>query len=479
MLVVIPTHSGDVYRTKELLLWIERLGRNVGHDLLIVADAGTEYPQILECLRIGRRSFESCDVVSNRESVKGWPDGCYSLFRTATASVYQTHRRPFLLLEPDAIPLRTGWLNQIEEAYFQSGKPFMGCIYDGEREYTGGKFMSGIAVYPADTEVRLEKRSQPVHWDIDGAGVMVSQGAHTHLIKHVFGERDRAPVFAGQAQPGTNVYDLKSLGDAAIFHRNKDGSLIAQLRRTLFNERLRENISVVFPVCARDINTALAHSAWMVKMTSGRKWRHQAVISFDIDTPIVLLNQFNNNLAQCFESVRSFNYPRSPFQTYPHAANWAFQNAAYRMSKQDRFWLWMEADAIALRYDWLDVLQQQFESSGRKWFGPIVPHMGHLQGTAIYPPDAAFLMPKTMAAVEQAFDMMSQEIVSQAGDAHPYMFHMWTLINRMPCPVGGGEAPANITADEIRRWLPRESVFLHRVKDLSVLNLLISGQFKT
>lgn len=477
MLVVIPTHAGDIHQAIALLEWILKLGQNKSHDCLIVADAGTPFDKTMRAREIAGGIFREVRLTTNDQETKGWPAGPYSLFRTATHFVANYWPQPFLILEPDAIPLQRGWLDQI--ASIPNEQKFIGHIYDGEGRYAGRKFMSGIAVYPADTETRLPKRSHPVHWDVDGAEVMVTQGIHTSLIRHLFGEMNNPPTFARARVPGTNVFDLDWLGDAAIFHRNKDGSLIRLLRRKLFNERTKPNIVVVFPVCAKDIDRAVSHATWLNILTRGKgKWPHEALISFDRDTPVTLVNHLEWLLKQSFDKVNAFDYHRAPFQQYPHAANWAFQNTAHRLAKQDRAWLWMEADAIALKYEWLEVLQDKYEDCGRDWYGPIVPHMGHLQGTSIYPANAAVRMPQAMQCVEQAFDMMSKEIVHEAADANPVMFHMWTLINRLPCPVGGGELPANITADEIRRWLPREAVFLHRVKDNSVLNLLLTGAFR-
>lgn len=482
MLVVIPTHAGDIHQAIALLEWILKLGQNKNHDCLIVADGGTPFDKTVRAREVAGAIFREVRLTTNEREVKGWPDGCYSLFRTAVEFIEKYWPQPFLILEPDAIPLRTDWLNVIALDYglpIGGAARFVGHIYEGEGQFAGRKFMSGIAVYPADTATRLPRRNHAVHWDVDGAEVMVSQGSHTNLIRHLFGEMNNPPTFARARVPGTNVFDLEWLGDAAIFHRNKDGSLIRLLRRKLFNERTRPNIVVVFPVCAKDINRAVSHATWLNILTRGRsKWPHEAVISFDRDSPITLVNHLEWLLKQSFEKVTAYDYHRAPFRQYPHAANWAFQNTAHRMAKQNRPWLWMEADAVALRYEWLEVLQDKYEDCGKDWLGPIVPHMGHLQGTSIYPADAAARMPRAMQCVEQAFDMESKEIVSQAADASPYMFHMWTLIDRKPCPVGGGEPPANITADEIRSWLPRESVFLHRIKDNSLINLLLSGGFR-
>jgi len=108
-----------------------------------------------------------------------------------------------------------------------------------------------------------------------------------------------------------------------------------------------------------------------------------------------------------------------------------------------------------------------------------VAHMGHCQGTSIYPCDAALRMPGAMGCgAGHAFDMQTKEIIHDCHDASHLMFHLWTLLGRMAHPVGGGEIPANITAAEVSQWLPKSAVFCHRIKDSSLVNLLLRGEFK-
>jgi hypothetical protein len=474
MIVALLTHAGDIAEARELLLWIQKLDPKLNHDLLIVADSGSPFDKVIGLKVIGNQIFKTARVVANSAPVSGWPAGPYSLFCTAIKNVDQ----PFLILEPDAVPTRKGWMDEIEFEYTVIGKPFLGHIYDGEREFAGQRFMSGIACYPADAKDLFAICETPVHWDVHYAAHMVNSGEHTRLIKHLFGQHNLPPRFVRERTPRTRPHEftLDYLGDAALFHRDKSHSLIRLLRKKLFpNEILRKPIAVVFPVHNGDLEQAIHHATWLQRIAQPR-WKHEAIVAFDTTINVVRVNQFTQQLRQCFETVHTFTYPRPPFQQYPHAANWAFQNVAYEMQRRDLPWLWMESDAIALRSTWLDELQQDYETCGADFIGPVVDHMGHLQGTSIYPPDTPIKMPGAMKAVDQAFDMEGK-VGHLAHDSNRFC-HVWSLVNRLPHHVGGGDIPVNITADEINRWLPREAVFLHRIKDLSVINLLLSGAIR-
>jgi hypothetical protein len=308
---------------------------------------------------------------------------------------------------------------------------------------------------------------------------MLANGKNTNLIQHFWGKPNLAPTFVHERTERSpeNTFTLANLRkEAVLFHRNKDGTLIRLLQDKLFPGERREvgKIVCVFNLSPRDIDLGIAHARWLNRMAT--KWDHTAVIAHDPSCPVVKLNQFNQLIQPAFAKVESYTYQRPPFPQYPHAANWAWQSCAVKMHEQNNPWFWIEADAVVMRKDWLPVLQEEYERCNRSWMGSVVQHMGHMNGSAIYPPDAAARMPAAMRSTVQAWDMDAKaEIAHDMHDAGHLMFHIWTVLNGDACPVGGGEIPANITADQLRRWLPRSAVYLHRVKDQSVINLLMKG----
>jgi len=488
MLVALPTFAGDCHQLCRLLRWIEKLdGKLVNHDALLAFDAGTPFDAAMEAQRIAERIFREVRVFSTETSVKGWPIGPNVMFHAIAKYVQEHWPQPFLLMEPDAAPIRPGWLPTIELDYQCRETPFMGQIEPCTQPMMPERIMSGVAIYPPDTANRIPPTlASRRAWQVDAAEIMVRDGSHTPLIKDFFGQRDLPPVFVESRRPDSPAhhFTLDWLPrEAVLYHRDKFGGLFPLLAKKLGIEWVEEmekpkqnKICVVFNVHRGDIHLATRHALWLRKMN--QRWPHRAVIAFDPTLASGLINQLHGLLAECFETVEIFSYPSPPIPSYPASANWAWQSCAHHMAQGTSPWLWHEADAIALTPDWLDKLQAEYEACGRSWMGSIVPHMGHCNGGAIYPADAAHRMPGAMSCgAGQAFDMQTQEVIHDTHNSR-LMFHLWTLVGRMAHPVGGGELPVNVTADELRRWLPKESVFLHRIKDDSVLNALLTGAYQ-
>jgi hypothetical protein len=79
-----------------------------------VADAGTPWPDCAELLGLANKLFRRANLITNKAPVKGWPTGANSLFFTAAEHVKANKLGTWLFMEPDAIPLRSGWLDTLE-----------------------------------------------------------------------------------------------------------------------------------------------------------------------------------------------------------------------------------------------------------------------------------------------------------------------------------------------------------------------------
>lgn len=481
ILLVLPTHAGDSKQARDLLLWNAKLGESKNHCALICCDAGTPFDEVIALRELAETMFREVRVTTNHVSVKGWPDGCYSLFTAAVKYIFTSWPQPFLILEPDAIPLRPGWLDALTEEYERCGKLFMGHIYGCEQPGLPSQLMSGIAIYPANAIEYLPPEPRPVHWDVQGAPAMVANGAHTPLIRHFFGQVGLPPIFVAQKTPQSpvNAMTLEDIPkEAVLFHRNKDGSLQRLLERKLFPQEFKQPLVVCFNVHAGDVNLALYHSQWLRTMARGQHWQYKAIICHDPSCPVTALNHFEQNLRHCFAEVGTCVYARPPIPQYPASANFAFQSVALFMAHGKSPWLWCEADAVALKPDWLDQLQAEYDRCGASWMGPHVRGMSHCNGVMVYPADAAARMPNTMrCGADQAFDMVAaSDIMQDCHDCNHLFFHTWSILNGEWHPVGGGVVPSGITLD-LAAKIPKSSVAIHRVKDQSLVQLLLSGQY--
>lgn len=478
MLACFSVCRKDSHLLIDLLNWIEVLGPCKDHIALIVADAATPFDDVIVARTIADRVFKGTEVITNDISVDGWVEGPKSLFLCA-AQWAQNAGMPFLVLETDSIPLKPGWLDAIDAEYKACGKSYMGHIYESGNPLLPPLVMSGIGVYAANAYSSIvEAIKAGSNWDMAMTPVVIPQAAHTKLIQHLWGEANNPPVFAEENIPGTAQFCVKQIqSEAVIFHRSKDHSLIRCLRRRDYPATISTlPITVVLPV-AHDIGLAIMHARWMRQM--GCNHAHKAIISFDGSINLPMQNEFKNLIEPIFASVDMFTYPTPPVKAWPQAPNWAWQHVANHMSFQDRPWLWLEADAVVLKPDWLEQLQAEYEKAKHLFMGPKVKQMGHFNGGMIYPPDAANRMPMAMRCTDLAWDYVTrQEMAHDCHDACHLMQHIWSIMGEDAVEVGGGQVPASVTVDRANRWIKKSAVMIHRIKDASLLNLLMSCAYK-
>jgi len=248
LLVILPCHQGDVAQSETLLRWIKELGNVSEHSLMIAADAEVPQEKVKALLDIVRGEFHSVRAMIVNTGVKGWPQAANLVFRAVARQVNEFYKAQWLWLEPDTVPLRASWLNDIAEEYTRCPKLFMGCILDAERPIEGlpNKYMSGVAVYPTNTyelltdlwkdarftapsnpKLSMEQRQANVRaFDMLAANFIVPRAHHTPLIQHFWGTSySTPPIFKAartEADPMNTVTLDMVKSDAVLFHRCKD-----------------------------------------------------------------------------------------------------------------------------------------------------------------------------------------------------------------------------------------------------------------
>lgn len=479
MLVAFSTFNGDVDRLQAQLAWCLKLGPQKDHDALIVADASTDFHKAMMARKMAQGVFRKVDIITNEKSVSGWIEGPKSLFLTAAREALK-RGEPFLLMETDAIPLKPGWVDAIAREYIVSDMRYMGHVYDCHNVALPPRLMSGIGVYWHGTIGLEEMILAGANWDVAMTPGVIPYAHHTKLIHHLWGEPERPPTFADKSVPGTEVFSLDQIPpEAVIWHRNKDGTLIHHLHKRMFpGVTLRENMNVVLPVCSHDIALAIHHAKWL-GMLCQKPWPHKAIVAFDKSVNMLLLNAFAQLIRKCFVEVELFCHPVPPVRAWPHAPNWVFQNVAHKMAEGSRPWLWLEPDAVVLQPDWLERLQFEYEGCARNFMGPIVQGMGHVNGGSIYPCDTPVRAPQAMRAFERAWDYdMKPDMIHDCHNASHLMQHIWTVVGEDAVEVGGGSEPAGVTVERAKRWIKPGAVMVHRIKDQSLIDLLMRGQVK-
>jgi len=241
LLVVLPYCNKDFNLAKKLLEWIRGLGGTVHHPILLAGDSGVEKEKRLELKSIASTCFASADSISVNVDPENqnWPKGPNTMFHEASRQVLECYRMPFLWLEPDAVPLRESWLDDLADEYAHCPKKFMGTMATVALDASlPSRHLSGVAVYPQDAHNIMKKAcAANVGFDYASAEVVVGQSrAHeTKLIHEIWGSHNEIPSFKEFKTPGdaNNILTPAAIPkEAVLFHRCKDGSLIDILKRT-------------------------------------------------------------------------------------------------------------------------------------------------------------------------------------------------------------------------------------------------------
>src|SRR4029077_2047648 len=154
MIVALPFCERDTDQVTRLLEWIIQLGGCPNHDAVLVADAAVQWSDVLDVVSLANKAFRSATGTTNDEPVDGWIPGSNSLWKAA-AMHCQTLKEPWLFLEPDAVPLRTGWLDEIQAEYQRSGRAFLGSVVPNNMVDPPKPYLEGVAVYPTNAWNRL------------------------------------------------------------------------------------------------------------------------------------------------------------------------------------------------------------------------------------------------------------------------------------------------------------------------------------
>lgn len=243
MLVTIPFFKGDKHQAIHLAKWLAQLGGLSAHTCLLAVDRSTTAAGVIEPLSKVFKSVEQIWV--EPVSSKGqWGDGTTDAsgpnesFLTAANYIYHVHKCPWFMLEPDAVPLVPGWLDQIEKEYLDNRKPFMGAYVNIPPHEP---HMSGVAVYPADISRFSLSMMVPdkIAWDYAGRHDTVgkNQAHFTKKIQHEYRIHGESPTFP--TMESLSVIKPETL----VFHRCKDSSLIDRVREKRAQETPAEVVT--------------------------------------------------------------------------------------------------------------------------------------------------------------------------------------------------------------------------------------------
>lgn len=236
LLVVLPVHEGDIDLALKLADWMSGLGPYPDHACLIVRDATVPQEKSNALKSALARVFGFCYRQEMKTS-KAYPGAATQMFKAAAERIEDSYRLPFLWLEPDAVPLMSGWLDRIAEAYYGCPRRYMGPLIpnNGDERFPT-VHLNGVSVYPHDAAKDLKPYfPSDKSWDIISHSTTVRMAQDTRLIQQFWGpDRTSSPTFRSnprmEEEPKNIVTRSFLKSDAVLFHRCKDGSLIDLLR---------------------------------------------------------------------------------------------------------------------------------------------------------------------------------------------------------------------------------------------------------
>lgn len=468
VLCVIPFCGKDVDRAIDLLVWCRELSGKVHHPALLVADPDVPWPDGVKALDLAREAFAEVDLACLDAHVEGWIPGSVALF-TLAAKTAADRKLPWLFMEPDAAPLKKDWLEQLEDAYRRSEKPFMGPLISHQHPGKPSPYLEGVSVYPPNAiDIMGPSLRSDSSWAYSCAPVVVPLAANTPLIHHLWGESKNPPTFAPKNIPGTNIFCLRQIPpEAVIYHRCKDESLIRLLRQSHGLIPQHEHLLVVFPFCEKDAPQFAKTVGWMRELNP--HYPNDALLSWEISTSPGAVNLMKNAVASCFANVFQTTYASPRPGEWPPST--AFRHAASYATKFNRPWLWLEYDLIPLKPNWLEALEKEYAAAGKPFMAPLVPGMGHYNGTGIYPVNTPTMLAWAFTQTKMAWDMAAKgEMTGKTHDCGHLLQHVWGVQNGKFHPYLGN-APHFFNGSLLPQVLPTAVAF-HRSKDGTLVDRL-------
>ncbi len=263
MLLVLPYSISDIHLAEALAKYLPHVGPYPAHDLLLapamsVKDTVDGIREQLE--PIFRKTYTFVVPAGDAE----WPLGCQRMFYYTGMHIFQKipATQGWYYFEPDNVPTRPGWLDELGEEYRSCGRRFMGASAETVWQEIGkdlrrkdGYHLVGTSIYPADLALKspLFKalRDVKVPFDVFLQHEVMRDGPQ--ITKKIFHEwctknytRDRKTgIIIGELAREYRSWPPRPVpAEAAVVHGCKDMSLINIYRGMLTGHRAQMSVPV-------------------------------------------------------------------------------------------------------------------------------------------------------------------------------------------------------------------------------------------
>lgn len=242
MICVVAFCSKDADLQRRNLAWALELDAGCGREGVLSYDAMTPRADVEAIEKLATQYFTKVyHCRYNEPPVPGWPAACNWAWQSTARWMFEENlKQPWLWLEADAMPLKSGWFLTLEAAMTAGGKSFAGHVVKDMGH------MNGVGIYPWDVMRRNEiaMLARAAAWDVVLKASTADDCTNlNHLIQHAWNVHpiDRKMIWNGEGTPLSfrSQADVEVYLDfnAVLLHRIKDGSLIPLLRERVMKER--------------------------------------------------------------------------------------------------------------------------------------------------------------------------------------------------------------------------------------------------
>ncbi len=218
LLIVLGFSAGDAIQAERLLDYIAILNSKVPRGHCLLAAAPDTHAETQTKIKIAAEvAFESVELLA-----VPWPAVAHTskteainfLWWSAATHAARCYQWPFLWMEPDCVPLRNTWIGELEAAYYDQPRRYMGSILaspDGKN-----RSLSRVAIYPRGAGGELKEfAAGKVPFEMAAASMIVPRAEKTKLLQQL--------AFTAET-------DRKLIRDnAVLLHHDKQAVLLSAL----------------------------------------------------------------------------------------------------------------------------------------------------------------------------------------------------------------------------------------------------------
>jgi hypothetical protein len=218
ILIVLGFSAGDAMQAERLLDYIAILNGKVPHGHCLLAAAPDTHAETQTKIKIAAKvAFESVELLA-----VPWPAVAHTskveavnyLWWSAATHAARCYQWSFLWLEPDALPLKASWLDDLAAVYYQQPKRYLGSILASPDGKT--RSLSRVAIYPRGAGGELKEfATGKVPFEMAAAAMIVPRAEKTKLLQQL--------AFTAET-------DRKLIRDnAVLLHSDKQAVLLSAL----------------------------------------------------------------------------------------------------------------------------------------------------------------------------------------------------------------------------------------------------------